>query len=192
MCRGRQNVDHGARLAGFQQVAHDALHHEERAAYIDRHMPVEQFRRGVGQAAARCVGGGIDQRVDVAVMINGGGDSRLAIRRVGGVAGNEQAVSPGIAKLRCRGLAAVGVAAGDGQPRAALPDQAFGHGNAEPLGAASDQGAGAAVINHCQLLPTSTHWPLSDDLSTASITCSMTSPSLKDGRPSMTDWSSSR
>ena len=60
-------------------------------------------------------------------------------------------------------------------------DQAFGHGHAKALGAARDQDACAAVINHCQLLLTSTHWPLSDDLSTASITCSMTSPSLKDG-----------
>ena len=50
MRRGRQNVDHGARLASFQQMAHNALHHEERATDVGRHMPVEQFRRGVGQA----------------------------------------------------------------------------------------------------------------------------------------------
>ena len=80
-------------------MAHHPLHQEERATEIDRHMPVEQFRRRVGQAAARGVGRRIDQRVDVAVMRNGGCHGGLAIRRVGHIAGNEQAVRPGVAKL---------------------------------------------------------------------------------------------
>ena len=79
----RDDVDDGPLDVLAAHRVRGLLHQEEGRAHIDGEDAVEEFGAGVEDRAAVGIAGGIDQDVDAAEGIVGGGDDRAAILDLG-------------------------------------------------------------------------------------------------------------
>jgi hypothetical protein len=106
---------------------------------------VRKFETRVEQRSAARRGRGIHQRVDAAEGLDRATDECPAVVGQADVGADEDTVAAEFDDLFCSLLALLFVAAADGDVRRAFANQTFGDFEAEPLGAARDQGVRPGV-----------------------------------------------